>query len=182
MTGSALILVDLQNDYFPGGRFPLAGIEAALAQAARALAAARASGEAIIHVRHESAADAPFFTAGSSGADIHVSVRAKAKETVILKHFPNSFRDTALKAELDVLGIEEVTIVGAMSHMCIDAATRAAADLGYECHLAHDACATLAMEWGGIKVPAAQVHAAFMAALQFGYAQVQSTDELLEMV
>ena len=186
MSDTALLIVDFQNDYFPtfpGAKWPLDNTEAAAANAAKLLAAFRAQGLPVFHIRHEFAStDAPFFQPGSEGAQIHASMAPFEGEAVILKHHVNSFLGTDLQAQLQQRGIKRLFIVGAMSHMCIDAATRAAADLGYECHLAHDACATLAMEWGGIKVPAAQVHAAFMAALQFGYAQVQSTDELLEMV
>ena len=97
----------------------------------------------------------------------------------MLKHHVNSFRETDLKAILDRHGVEEVVICGAMSHMCVDAGTRAASDLGYRCVVVHDACATRDQEFEGAVVPAAQVHAAFMAALQFGYAKLVSTEEYL---
>ena len=92
---------------------------------------------------------------------------------------PNSFRETDLKAILDLHRVEEVVICGAMSHMCVDAGARAASDLGYKCVVVHDACATRDQEFEGKVVPAAQVHAAFMAALQFGYAKVVTTAEYL---
>jgi nicotinamidase-related amidase len=63
-----------------------------------------------------------------------------------------------------------------MSHMCIDATTRAAFDLGFKCSVAEDACATRALEFGGRALPARDVHAAFMAALASPYAKVASTD------
>ena len=97
----------------------------------------------------------------------------------MLKHHVNSFRETDLKAILDRHGVEEVVICGAMSHMCVDAGTRAASDLGYRCVVVHDACATRDQEFEGVVVPAAQVHAAFMAALQFGYATSVSAEEYL---
>jgi nicotinamidase-related amidase len=99
-------------------------------------------------------------------------------EPVVVKHQINSFRDTELNKVLKEQGVEKLIIVGAMSHMCIDAVTRAATDLGYECHVAHDACTTLDMEFNGVKVPAAHVHAAFMAALSFGYCNVATASEL----
>jgi len=80
---------------------------------------------------------------------------------------------------LDELGVDSVLICGAMSHMCVDAVTRAANDFGYDCALAHDACATRDVEFQGITVPAGQVHAAYMSALGFAYAKVASTKELL---
>ncbi|MCK9469825.1 MAG: isochorismatase family protein, partial [Porticoccaceae bacterium] len=76
-------------------------------------------------------------------------------------------------------GIEEVVVVGAMSHMCVDAVVRAAVDMGYPVTVLHDACATLDLTFNDTTVPAAQVQAAMMAAFEFGYAAVRSTEEYL---
>jgi len=178
MPKRALILIDIQNDYFPGGKWPLSGIDASADRASRVLEAARKAGDLVIHVRHEfPTAEAPFFTPGSDGAKIHPKVAQLGSEAVVLKHQVNAFRDTDLKAILDRNGIDEVVICGAMSHMCVDAGTRAASDLGYKCTVIHDACATRDQEFQGAVVPAKDVHAAFMAALQFGYASLVSTEE-----
>ena len=176
----ALVVVDIQNDYFPGGRWALAHVEAAAAKAAQVIEQFRQHGDLVVHIRHEfEQADAPFFRPGSEGAKIHPSVQNREGEPVVLKHFISSFRDTELKAILDQHGINELVIVGNMSHMCVDGITRAAVDLGYTTTVLHDACATLDLEFNGVKVPAAQVHAAFMAALAFGYAPVISTAQYL---
>jgi len=176
MNKRATIVVDLQNEYLPAGKLPLVGLDAALANAARVIAAARAEGELLIHVRHEGAQpDAPFFTPGTAGVEIIPAVAAKDGETVIVKHYPNSFRGTQLKELLDAKGITELVVIGAMSHMCIEATSRAAADFGYAVTVAHDACATMNLAFDGTAVPAAQVHAASMAALGFGYATITTT-------
>jgi nicotinamidase-related amidase len=180
MPKRALVLIDVQNDYFPGGKWPLSGIESAADNAAKLLAAARAAGDLVVHVRHEfPTADAPFFAPGSDGAKIHSTVRGRDGEPVVLKHHVNAFRETDLKAILDRHGVQEVVLCGAMSHMCVDAGVRAASDLGYRCVVVHDACATRDQEFEGTVVPAADVHAAFMAALRFGYAKLVSTEEYL---
>ncbi|MDH0305091.1 MULTISPECIES: cysteine hydrolase family protein [unclassified Pseudomonas] len=180
MSKHALIIIDIQNDYFPGGKWPLDGAEAAADNAARLLAAARQRGDLVVHVRHEfQDSDAPFFAPGSQGAQIHPKVEPATNEAVVLKHNVNSFRDTNLKGLLDQHGIEALTIAGSMSHMCIDSATRAAADLGYDVSVAHDACATLSLTFDGKQVAAAEVQAAAMAALAFAYAKVVSTEQLL---
>lgn len=180
MSRRAIVVVDLQNDYFPAGNWPLEGIEAATANAARVIDGARSRGDAVIHVQHLAASpQAPFFVPGTDGAEINAAVRPKGDEPVVTKHFPNSFRETVLKQALDARGIEEVVIIGAMSHMCIAATGRAAADFGYKTVVIHDACATRELEFGGTTVPAAQVHAANMAALAFGYASVISTADHL---
>ena len=177
MPKRALVLIDIQNDYFPGGRWALSGIESAADNAARVLAAARAAGDLVVHVRHEfPTPDAPFFAPGSDGAKIHPKVRAADSEPVVLKHHVNAFRETDLKALLDRNGVEEVVICGAMSHMCIDATARAAFDHGFKCTVAEDACATRALEFGGRTLPARDVHAAFMAALAVPYAKIAGAD------
>ena len=180
MSKRALILIDIQNDYFTGGKWTLHGMDAAATNAARVLAAARAAGDTVVHVRHEfESADAPFFAPGSSGAQIHSDVKPLGGEPVVLKHKVNAFLGTDLKAQLDKAGVQEVTLVGAMSHMCIDAAARASADFGYTTTVIHDACATRDQEFAGQQVPAAQVQAAYMAALAFAYATVVSTEQYL---
>jgi nicotinamidase-related amidase len=181
MARQVVVVVDLQNDYFPGGKLPLWNVEAARDNAARVIAGARAAGNPVIHVQHEFPdANAPFFVAGTDGVLIHESVRPEPGEEVVVKHHANSFRDTRLREVLDGHAPEEVVIVGAMSHLCIDATTRAAADQGYNVVVIHDACATIDLGFGGQAVPAPQVHAAFMAALSSGYARLQSADEHLD--
>lgn len=180
MSKRAIVVVDLQNEYLPTGKVPLVGIEPALANAARLIAAARAKGELIIHVRHEFAApDAPAFVPGSDGVQIIPAVAPVEGEPVVVKNYPNSFRDTGLKPMLDEHGVEELVVIGAMSHMCVEATSRAAADFGYPVTVVHDACATMDLEFGGTEVSAAHVHAAAMAALAFGYATITTTDAYL---
>ena len=180
MSVSALVVVDLQNDYFPGGKWELDGTEAAAKNSAALMASYRAKGLPVVHVRHEfPSEDAPFFAPNSEGVKVHPTVVEQEGEAVIVKCQINSFRDTDLKTVLTDLGVTDVLVCGAMSHMCIDAVVRAAHDFGYNCTVAHDACATLALEFNGVTVPASQVHAAFMASLDFAYATVSSTEELL---
>ncbi|KJV09471.1 Isochorismatase [Elstera litoralis] len=180
MSQRALVIVDIQNDYFAGGQWPLAGQAEAAEKAAQILAAARAAGDAVIHIRHEiTRPNAPFFVPGSEGAAIHSSVQPLPGETVIVKNFANSFRETPLKAELDGRGVTDLVILGSMSQNCIDSTTRAAADLGYGVTVIHDACATLDLTFGDQVIPAAQVQAAYMAALAFGFAKVVTAEAYL---
>ena len=180
MKHTGLIVIDLQNDYFPDGKLPLTSIEAAASNAASIIADARARSIPVFHVRHESVdADAPLFAAGSPGAQIQTCVAPAGDEPVIIKRHINAFRETDLKHQLDQHGIEEVVVIGAMSHMCVDACVRAAVDMGYPATVVHDACATLDLEFNGVTTPAAQVHAAMMAAFEFGYCAVTSTQAYL---
>src|SRR3546814_527720 len=129
---------------------------------------------------HELAtADGPVFVPGSDGVKIQPVVAPVGDEPVIVKNHINSFRETDLKQQLDAKGVEEVVVVGAMSHMCIDAVVRAAVDMGYPTTVLHDACATLDLSFNGVTVPAPHVHAAMMAAFEFGYGTVKSTQAYL---
>ena len=177
---SALILIDLQNDYFPGGAMELAGITQAGAQARELLAACRQSRLPIFHIQHLALGPgATFFLPKTVGVEIHASVLPGAGEPVIQKQYPNSFRDTGLLAALQTAGVEELIIGGAMSHMCVDATTRAAFDFGFSCTVIHDACASRDLAFEGQTIPAAQVHGAFMAALGMRYARVMALKEFL---
>lgn len=178
---TALILVDIQNDYFPGGRMELVGIERASANARDLLSTFRDKRWPIMHIQHVYLTpDAPFFSAGTEGVRIHESVAPLAGETVIEKHFPNGFRASTLLAELQKAEVDSLVICGAMSHMCIDATTRHAVDLGLSCTLVHDACATRDVEFAGTTVRAADVHAAFMSALGWGYARLTSARDFMK--
>ncbi|MCX5581658.1 cysteine hydrolase family protein [Kaistia terrae] len=178
MSKRAILVIDLQNEYWPSGELPLQGIDAAAANAARVIAHARKKGDLVVHIRHE-APGAPFFVPGSLGSEINAAVLPEGDESVITKKFPNSFRDTGLKDLLDQQDVDEVVIVGAMSHMCVDAGVRAANDLGYRTITIHDACATMDLVFGDTTVPAAHVHASIMAALAMFYGEVIGTEEFL---
>lgn len=179
MTKNALILIDIQNDYFPGGKWEVHEMTAAAQQAAQLLAAARTAGQLVIHVRHEIPADTPpFFEKGSEGAEINALVAPQGTEPVITKNFPNSFRETNLKEILDAANIENVTICGAMSQMCIDGTARAAADFGYKTTVIADACAAKEQTFDGTVVAAPLVHATIMASLGT-YAAILKTDSYL---
>jgi nicotinamidase-related amidase len=175
----ALLLIDIQNDYFPGGAMELAGSVEAGQRAATLLAAFRRTGRPVIHVQHISTRPgATFFLPDTPGAEIHPCVAPQEGETIVRKHFPNSFRETPLLEHLRSRNITGLVIAGMMTHMCVDTTTRAAADLGFSCQLAHDACATRALSFGGATVAAAEVQAAFVASLNGAFAKVQSAGDL----
>jgi nicotinamidase-related amidase len=179
MADRALLIIDIQNDYFPGGAMELEGADAAAENAAFALAGFRREKTPVIHVRHLSVRPgATFFLPGTRGAEIHASVQPASGETVVEKNFPNAFRNTGLREFLEKQNVRTLVVAGMMTHMCVDASVRHAADLGYKITLLGDACATRAQSYGGETVPARQVHAAFLAALNGFYAKVVKTHEL----
>jgi nicotinamidase-related amidase len=175
----ALILVDIQNDYFDGGKWPVARMAEVGANAARLLAEARAKGDLIVHVHHEMPEGGPFFVTGTAGAAIATVVAPQEGEARVLKHRPNSFHNTGLEAMLRDKGVTSVTICGAMSQMCIDATARAARDMGFAVTVVEDACGARDVTFGGTTVPAAQVHATIMGALNGSYATVTTTESYL---
>jgi len=176
----ALLIIDIQNDYFPGGAMELHGSLEAGRQAGRLLEAFRRRGLPVIHVmHHQIRPGAGFLLAGTPGALIHDSVAPLEGETVIVKHYPNSFRDTVLLACLRERQIGQLTIAGMMTHMCVDTSVRAAFDLGFTCTLAVDACATRALTFGNRTVTAEDVHTAYIAALSAVFATAQDTDSVI---
>jgi nicotinamidase-related amidase len=180
---TALILVDIQQDYFPQGRMEVVGSFDASREAGRLLNYFRKENLPVVHIQHISVRkDATFFLPGTVGINFHDNVKPIAGETVIEKHFPNSFRDTNLKKCLDLKGADELVVCGMMSHMCIDATVRAAFDKGYSCFVAHNACAAKNLVFGGVDIPAAHVHGAYMAALAAVYGKVQTSEEIIEML
>ncbi|MCK9297221.1 MAG: cysteine hydrolase [Desulfobulbaceae bacterium] len=178
---SCLIVIDLQNDYFPGGTMELVGIEAAAANARLLLDRYRETGSTVIHVQHLAVRPgATFFLPATSGAEINELVGPQANEIVVVKNYPNSFRDTPLLEIFKQEKVDHLVICGAMSHMCIDATVRAAFDFGFTCLVAEDACATRDLAFRGRTIKAADVHASFMAALAVPYAKVIATMEIME--
>lgn len=178
---TALLLIDIQNDYFPGGKMELSCSLQALAAASRLLSAFRKQQWDIYHVQHISLQPgAAFFLPDTFGSVIHKSVSPNEGEPIITKHYPSCFRETDLFARLKADKIDTLLICGMMTHMCVDTTVRASFDLGFKNILVHNACATKNLEFNGIVVPAPQVQASYMAALGAVFAQIKSVDEILD--
>ena len=175
----ALVLIDLQNDYFPGGTMELVGADPAVERAAALLEAFRAKRLPVFHVQHiATRPGATFFRPGTAGAEIHTTVTPGSDERVVTKHFPNGFRETTLLEDLRRAGAEKLTFAGMMTHLCIDTTVRAAADLGFACSLAQDGCATRNLQFGGQPVDADKVQLAYLAGLNGSFASVRTAQEL----
>lgn len=179
---TALIIIDIQNDYFEKGSMPLAGAESASRKAKLILERFRADGLPIIHVQHIATSPAAtFFLPNTTGVEIHDLVQPLDKEVVIVKHYPNSFRETELLDYLKGRNITDLVICGMMTHMCVDATVRAAKDYGFTITLISDACATKELEIQGRKVKAEEVHNSFLAALNYFYSTVKTTHKYLDI-
>src|SRR5690625_1158357 len=179
---TALIVIDIQNDYFPNGKMELVNPDKAAANAAKVIEWFRQNNkDNIFHVQHIASDPAlGFFLPDTEGSEIHETVLPLEHENTITKHFPNSFLKTDLESKLREKGITKVIVVGMMTHLCIDATVRAAVDLGYETTLIEDACATMELSYQDKVVPAEQVHYAFVSALNGMYANVISSGDFLK--
>lgn len=169
-TDTALLLVDIQNFYFPGGRSELVDPEAASMNAQKLLERFREKELLVVHVRHNA----------EKGAEIHKNVLPVEGEKVVSKDQVNAFKDTDLLEYLRKRHIRNLVICGMMTHMCVEAAVRAAHDYDFETTLVHDACATRALEYGGREISAADVHFATLCSLDRYYARVVDTATFLD--
>jgi len=175
-----LIIIDVQNDYFPGGNMELVGMESAADNCRNLLNRFRGKKAPIFHIQHESVrAGSSFFIPGSKGCNINERVKPEGDEPVLVKNFPNAFRDTGLQELLNKAAVKQLIACGAMTQMCIDTTVRAAFDFGYNSAVISDACATRDLEFQERIVPASVVQDVFMASLGGLFATVLSTEDFL---
>ena len=164
----ALLIIDIQDFYFPGGKSALVESEKAAANAALLLDNFRKEKLTVIHVRHIS----------EPGGKINDIVKPLPSEKVVSKNAVNCFVGTDLLDFLKTNKIDTLVICGMQTHMCVEAATRAASDYGFKCILIHDACATKDLKFGEKTIKAEDVHYSTLSTLK-NYATVISTDEYL---
>lgn len=165
---SALLLIDIQDFYFPGGRVPLVEPEKAARNAARLLEHFRIEKLPVIHVRHNS----------EPGGTINKIVEPLPGEMIFSKEAVNCFVGTDLLDSLRSARIDTLVFCGMQTHMCVEAATRAASDYGFKCMLIHDACTTRDLKYGDRLIKAEDVHYSTLVTLK-NYATILSADEYL---
>ncbi|HUW92303.1 MAG TPA: cysteine hydrolase family protein [Bacteroidales bacterium] len=164
----ALLVIDVQNFYFPGGRSELVEPVKAAEKAALAISRAREENNHVIFIQHKS----------SAGMEINDIVKPVTGEAIFVKEDVNSFLGTGLTEHIKNLGVDTLVICGMQTQMCVEAAVRAAHDMGYAVILLHDACASRNLKFGDREVLAADVHASTLAAMK-SYAEVISVEEWL---
>ncbi|MFQ3173261.1 MAG: nicotinamidase-related amidase [Flavobacterium sp.] len=176
----ALLIIDIQNDYFENGKMELVGSEKASKNAKAMLEFFRDKNLPIVHMQHIAASPtATFFSPDTDGVKINKNVEPKGDEKVIVKHYPNSFRETELLVFLKSAQIAELVVCGMMTHMCIDTTVRAAYDHGFKSIVIGDACATKDLELDGEKVNAKEVQIAYLAGLNGTFAEVKKTNDFI---
>ncbi len=179
----ALLIIDVQNDYFEGGKSELYNPMGAMHNIEKVLRVFRQRSLPVIHIQHiNNRKGATFFLPDTDGVLIHKNLTPIDSEYLVIKHTPNSFFETNLFDILKENKLNDVVICGMMSHMCIDTTTRACKDLGIKVTLLSDACATKDLSFNGEIIPAEIVNKAFMASLNGMFANVIETDKFLSIV
>ncbi len=172
----ALIVIDMQNDYFADGKMELVGIDEALRNTLRLIEFAKEQKYEIFFIQHIALKEnASFFLPKSEGVELHRALHIQ-DGSIIQKHYPNSFRETTLLQELKDKGIQNLIVCGAMTHMCVDTTVRAGFDLGFSIELINDACATKDLAYNNEVIPAKDIHNAFMASLDGIFCEVKTTE------
>ena len=180
-SNKALLIIDIQNDYFEGGANPLVGTLESSLKAKEILKYFREYNLPVIHIQHVSTRPgSAYFLPDTYGVEIHENVRPLPNEKLIIKHYPNSFRDTELLEYLESNEISDLIICGMMTHICVDSTVRAAKDYGFNCVLISDACATKALEINGEIIKAENVQKSFLAAMSYFYASVRTTNQFID--
>jgi nicotinamidase-related amidase len=171
-------MIDCQNTY-RRGVMQLEGAEDAFAEAARLLARARASGIPVFHVMHDAGQGSPYDITAEIG-QISREVAPAAGEPVVVKHYPSSFFQTDLGAQLDKAGRRDLVLTGFMTHMCVNSTARDAFNLGYRPAVIASATATRDLPVpGGVPVPASTLQSATLAGIADLFALViASPDDL----
>ena len=143
----ALLLIDLQNDYFPGGKFPLWNTDATLSAIEQAIQAAKAKNIPIIHIQHianPGMGIAPFFNQGTDGANIHPRILAAAPDApVVIKEYADSFVKTDLEEILTRLGVDELLVCGMMTQNCVTHTAISRSAEKYSVSILPDCCTTV---------------------------------------
>lgn len=179
---TALLLIDIQNDYFTEGKHPLYHAQETLETAKKLKRLFEERHVPVYYIQHIAPFFAPFFAAHTKGADIHEALMPCDPDTIIIKHTPNSFHNTRLQDVLKAAGIKKLVICGMMTHMCVDTTIRCAKDLGYRTILISDACTTSDLHWNDTCIPATMVQAVYLSSLHPRFAKVMTYAEYTKHV
>lgn len=162
---TALIVIDVQAFYFADGFMPLVGPEKASANCRKLIETFRKRHFTVVHVGHKV----------SKNGSFHPDVEPVDGEKIVMKDEVSAFNGTDLLDYLKNAGIERLVICGMQTHMCVEGAVRAGYDLGFECILVGDACATRSLEYGGRVIDSEDVHLSTLKSLDGSYARVVDT-------
>jgi nicotinamidase-related amidase len=145
MMKKALLVIDVQNDYFPGGQLPLWNVEATLENIERAIQVAQVKGIPVILIQHFTDPKvAPMFNPETGGSEIHPRIRAAAPDApVVAKGHADSFHETTLEQVLSSVGATTLLVCGMMTQNCVTHTAISKAAEKYEVMILPDCCATV---------------------------------------
>lgn len=141
----ALLVIDIQNDYFAEGSFPLWNAEATLDSTEQAIARAKAKGIPVVLIQHVvSQGPSPAFNVGTKGVEIHPRILAAAPGApIVVKEFADAFVSTTLESTLTELGATELLVCGMMTHNCVTHTAISKSAEKYEVSILQDCCTTV---------------------------------------
>ena len=177
---TALLLIDIQKDYLPGGRMELVNPLEAAGNAYELLQCFREHHQSHVHIQHVALSSYCYILYFRHRWYRHSRFRGAfcwraAGHQALSQLLPrDEICSTCSKAGVS----NAVIITGMMTHMCVDATARAAVDFGFQVIVAEDACATRDLKYGDTVIPAEHVHKAFLAALK-SYGEVMTTDQVI---
>lgn len=177
MSQRALIVIDVQNEYFPGGVWALPDAGKALPNILRLIDSAREAGDRVVFIQHVAPESSPVFAKGSPGGQLRPELSIAEREKTFQKTHPSAFQDTGLHEWLQQAGLEAVDVCGFMTQMCCDTTTRAAYEKGYKVRLFSDACAARDVSFNDTMIPHDVVHNTHLGSIA-RFAEVLLTDEI----
>ena len=143
MSNRALVVIDIQRDYFEGGKFVLFNTAPVLENILAAIKHAQAQQIPVILVQHVAQGPAPFFNADTSGVEIHPDILTLAADApIVIKAFSDSFEKTELQALLAAQSIDELLICGMMTQNCVTHTAISKAAEQYKVSILADCCTT----------------------------------------
>ena len=178
---TALLLVDIQNDYWLPPREPR---ERFVRAAQELLQLARDSGMLVVHVQHARRGSGKGgFELGTEGFEVHECVQPLPGEPRVVKHTASSFYETELDDLLHTFGIDSVVVCGMQTQKCCDTTTRAAKARGYHCYFVTDAVETFDLTGpDGVVIDRDEIARVTFAVLHNGFADVVGLEELKELL
>lgn len=140
----------------------------------------RERGDAIFHVHHHGTDPDDPFHSDAPGVAVQPFAQPNEGEPVIVKHVSSAFADSTLEDDLRAEGVERVILCGATANHCVESATRAASDLGFDTVYAADAVWAYAVTGpDGVTHSAEQVHSTSLSTVEGEFASVLKTEQIL---
>lgn len=179
MMNEALLLINIQNDYFPGGKCALKNTEKAFTKIKKLENNFHKDNKPVFYIKHISNGTTPFFFENTTGINLYHELSPQRNDEIIIKHEPDSFYKTDLQTKLKAHNINKLTISGWMTQMCLDTTVRSAYAKGYAINVIGDSCTTKDLSFNDEIISADMVNKAFLSALNSKFSKVINTDEYL---